>query len=115
MLKHGGLLALIVPSSFLADAFSDKSAIEFVNTYFNFISQYSLPDNAFKNMGVSKFPTKIMFFQKKSEHIAENPYVPADITSIENLSSNDIYKYDIVGSNPNINFDANLSYPYTFK
>jgi len=74
VLNPGGLLALIVPSSFLADDFTDRKMIEETEKHFSFICQFDIPHDAFKSMGVASFPTKMMFFQKKSEHIPYNHY-----------------------------------------
>lgn len=75
LLKPGGLLALIVPSSFMADDFQDKSLIKEMDERFHFIYQAELPPNSFRFVGVNFFPTKIMFFQKISEHLpAVAPY-----------------------------------------
>jgi len=74
LLKPGGLLALIVPSSFMANEFIDASMIREIDLYFNFICQFDIPADAFKSMGVSSFQTKMVFFQKKSKHIKDTPY-----------------------------------------
>lgn len=74
LLKNGGLLALIVPKSFLDDEFSNKSDIEYMNKNFNFIGQIQLDRNAFKYLGVDNFETKIILFSKKSEFIPSKPY-----------------------------------------
>jgi hypothetical protein len=78
MLKPYGILALIVPLSFLADAFSDSGMIKAVEKDFGFLGQIQLPDNAFTGMGVDHFPTKLMFWQKKSdaEGYEAQPYNP---------------------------------------
>lgn len=65
-LKPLGILALIVPCSFLADSFSDKSMIRKMEAHFRFLGQVLLPDNAFTQMGVPRFPVKLQFWQKKS-------------------------------------------------
>ncbi len=88
VMKPAGIMAVIVPSSFLADDFMDKKMIEFVDERFNFIAQFSLPKNSFKDVGVASFETKIMFFQKKSEHIQDVSY-NKNIESFSN--TNDIF------------------------
>lgn len=88
LLKPAGIMALIVPSSFLSDDFTDSGMIKNINNRFNFIFQAELPSNVFKNVGVDNFKTKIMFFQKQSEHItAELPYNTA-ISPITELNEN---------------------------
>ena len=46
----------------------------FLIRHFNFIVQFDLPNDSFKHVGIKSFPTKVMFFQKKSEHIGDNEY-----------------------------------------
>ena len=66
LLKPLGILAIIVPASFLADSFSDKSAIRMMESQFSFLGQLMLPDDSFAISGVDDFPTKLQFWQKKS-------------------------------------------------
>ena len=66
-LKPLGILALVMPQSFLADSFMDKAMIREMEERYSFLGQIALPDNAFAQMGVSSFPTKLQFWQKKSE------------------------------------------------
>jgi predicted RNA methylase len=93
VLKPAGIMALIVPKSFLNDTFSDGGMIKEINKLFNFVCQFELPSNSFQNVGVSNFQTKIMIFQKKSEHITEKPYNSEYITepTINNDGSQFIY------------------------
>ncbi|WP_205427265.1 helicase-related protein [Clostridium botulinum] len=88
LLKSGGLLALIVPKSFLDDEFSNKSDIEYMNDNFNFIGQILLDNNAFKHLGVDNFQTKIIIFSKKSDFIESksyaNTFIQGDSTCIYN-------------------------------
>ena len=67
LLKPLGILALIVPWSFLSDDFSDKAMIQDMERQFSFLGQTGLPDNVFACLGVASFPTKLQFWQKKSE------------------------------------------------
>jgi type I restriction-modification system DNA methylase subunit len=69
LLKTAGFLALIVPYSFLQDDFSDRGKRELVDNMFNLIIQIEIPKDAFKNVGVENYSTKIMIFQKKSQFI----------------------------------------------
>ena len=57
VLKPLGIMATIVPMSFLADTFSDKHMIEQMENDFSFAS-----------FGVDAFPTKVQFWQKKSHN-----------------------------------------------
>lgn len=45
--------------------------IEEVSKEWNLLCQFDIPSDTFKNLGVTNFSTKIMFFQKKSEHILD--------------------------------------------
>lgn len=67
LLKPLGILALIVPQSFLADDFTDAGMIKKMEVHFSFLGQIGLPTEAFSIMGVEQFPTKLQFWQKKSE------------------------------------------------
>jgi len=64
VLKSGGILAIVVPESFLADDFLDSAKVAELEKYFSFLAQVSVQKNAFKALGVESFPTKIMFWQK---------------------------------------------------
>lgn len=81
LLKPAGFLALIVPNSFLNDEFSDGGMIEQMNQRFSFVLQLDLPADAFKMYGVETFQTKVMVFQKRSEHLDAVPYSTAKITA----------------------------------
>ncbi|MFI2856834.1 N-6 DNA methylase [Paenibacillus sp. JSM ZJ436] len=83
LLKPAGMLAMIVPFSFLADEFSDGGMISEVNSRYNFIYQAALPHDVFKSVGVENFKTKIMFFQKKSEQLTHVKPFSTDIHKIE--------------------------------
>ncbi len=74
VLKPGGILLLITPLSFLGDDFKDKSMINEINELFNFIVQYRLDKHSFASSGVENFETKILAFQKRSEHLNVTPY-----------------------------------------
>lgn len=67
LLKPLGILALIVPQSFLSDDFLDKAMIQEMERQFSFLGQIGLPDDAFASLGVESFPTKLQLWQKKSE------------------------------------------------
>lgn len=66
VLKPLGILALIVPQSFLADTFTDNGQIREMEKQFSFLGQVLLPDNSFSYLGVNRFPTKLQFWQKKT-------------------------------------------------
>lgn len=94
LLKPAGIMALIVPKSFLNDEFSDGGMIKEINDLFNFVCQFELPSNSFQHVGVSNFQTKIMFFQKKSEHITERPYNSHYVASPEISEQESQYIYN---------------------
>ena len=73
LLKPLGILALVVPRSFLNDSFSDKSMIQEMERRFSFLGQVELPANAFSQMGVTNFPTKLQFWQKLTERDGWEP------------------------------------------
>lgn len=68
LLKPFGIMAIIVPESFLSDTFHDKKMIEQLEENFSFLGQISLDKDTFKNLGVVGYKTKIQFWQKKGVH-----------------------------------------------
>lgn len=73
-IKPGGIMGLVVPSSFLADDFSDRGMIDEVSKGWNLLCQFDIPTDTFKELGVANFNTKVMFFQRKSEHISDKKF-----------------------------------------
>lgn len=99
LLKPLGIMALIVPQSFLADSFTDGKMIQEMELQYSFLGQVLLPANAFSSMGANHFPTKLQFWQRKSslEGWQPRPYTtkPAFVfTSGDNktLLSQQIYE-----------------------
>ncbi|WP_148509872.1 SNF2-related protein [Hungatella hathewayi] len=76
LLKPYGILALIVPQSFLADTFTDGAAIGEMEEQYRFLGQITLPAHAFVQMGVAQFPTKLQFWQRRpgGEEKGVQPY-----------------------------------------
>ena len=74
VLKPLGILALIVPRSFLADTFTDSGQIREMEKQFSFLGQVLFPENAFSHLGVSRFPTKLQFWQKKTTDPGWKPH-----------------------------------------
>ena len=66
LLKPMGILAIIVPESFLADDFTDGQHIQMMEKEFSFLGQVRLPQNSFSHLGINRFPIKLQFWQKKS-------------------------------------------------
>jgi len=93
LLKPSGIMALIVPNSFLNDEFADGGMIKEVNNHFNFICQFDIPANSFKNVGLLALKLKLMIFQKKSEHLQNKEYTTNKITvnDISEQQANIIY------------------------
>lgn len=81
LLQPMGVMALIVPESFLADTFMNGSMLEEVERHFGFLGQYRLPGNSFAHLGVSDFPIKLQFWQRKSD-LAELPGYITEICDI---------------------------------
>lgn len=67
LLKPLGILALLVPQSFLSDSFTDKRQIKEMEGRYRFLGQIGIPEDAFSPMGVESFPTKLQFWQKRTE------------------------------------------------
>lgn len=89
LLKPLGIMAIIVPQSFLSDTLTDVRGIREMEDDFHFLGQIELPDTVFGTMGVSSFNTKIQFWQKRSEtdgitdkqyHIKTDMSLPKDFT-----------------------------------
>ena len=75
LLKPCGIMAIVVPKSFLADDFSDSGMIREMNARFHFLGEFDLSKNAFSALGVTSFPTKVQFWQKKkAQEEASMPY-----------------------------------------
>lgn len=94
LLKPLGILCIIVPNSFLNDEFSDKAQIQYMNDNFNFICQFDLPYNSFKSVGINNIETKVIFFQKKSQHVTETQKysnTKISITELTQQNSDKIY------------------------
>jgi len=84
VLNPAGLLMLVVPCSFLQSVFWEKTRIAGVNEQFSFVGQTRLPENAFAEVGVERFATKIMVFLRASDHIemkayCDDEFVPTEV------------------------------------
>lgn len=69
LMRPAGLIMAIVPQSYCADLMFNKSDIEEIEAQYNFLCQVELSKDSFKTLGVTDFATKIMFLQRKSEHL----------------------------------------------
>lgn len=65
LLKPLGILAIVVPVSFLADAYLDGAKISELGKEFSFLGEVAIQKNAFQSLGVDNYATKILFWQKK--------------------------------------------------
>ena len=76
LLKPLGIMALVVPGSFLADDFSDGGLIREMESRFSFLGQFMLDEDTFQAIGVTGYPTKVQFWQRRSdlESWTPNPY-----------------------------------------
>lgn len=74
LLKPNGIMAIIVPQSFLDDDFLNKRDIERLSDSFHFLGQVTLPYSAFVHMGVPYFETKLQFWQKRLDGDVGIPY-----------------------------------------
>lgn len=74
LLKPFGILAMIVPASFLSDDFSDGTYIREMEKRFSFLGHIALPANAFSSLGVMHYPIKLQFWQKRGEGVEAQPY-----------------------------------------
>ncbi len=87
LLFPGGLLAVIVPETFLGEG-TKKIEAKRIFQQFNHIVQARLDPNAFAWLGVRNFPTKLLILQKKAPGLLDIPYDP---TLIETISAGEIY------------------------
>ena len=87
LMKPTGILLAIVPESFLSDDFFSGGDIKDIESDFNFVGQYKVGPEAFEQMGVKNFKTKVMCWQRKSEHIEDVPYSAKDFTTYTKLQS----------------------------
>lgn len=69
ILKEGGLLVLLVPQSFLADDFSNRSEREEIDKQFKLVAQAKLDKALFKEAGVDAFDTKLMFLVREDSQV----------------------------------------------
>ena len=79
VLTPGGLLAVIVPESFLGET-TAKIEKEQIYKLFNHVVQISLDANTFSYLGVRNFSTKLLILQRCADALAEAPYTPEIIS-----------------------------------
>jgi len=92
-LSPGGILALIVPSSFLSDEFAEDAKIRKIESRFSLMCQFDLPETLFASSGVKYFKTKVMLLYANSAHLDCAPF--QNIKTEVNISDEDaFYVYD---------------------
>lgn len=117
LLKPAGILMFICPESFLNDEFFQKTSIETVNKDFNFICQYKVDNKAFKNVGVENFATKVMIFQKVSDHLEVKPYKNefVNVSDAFNLMTEVNINKDKIRAKITLEIARNTSSEFDFK
>ncbi len=88
LLYPGGLLAVIVPDTFLGES-TKKVEVKRIYQQFNHVVQASLDPNAFAWLGVRNFPTKLLILQRKAKAI---PVVPYDAKLVSQQDSGEIHR-----------------------
>ena len=64
LLKPLGIMAIVVPASFLSDEYLDSAKISELKKDFSFLGQVSIQKDAFKALGVDNYATKILLSKK---------------------------------------------------
>lgn len=97
VLNPAGFLMLIVPASFLQNEFWEKTKVAAVNRDFCFIGQTQLAPDTFAAVGVEHFDTKIMVFERKSEHITMNAYCAEEFVTMDELREKIVQAKELKG------------------
>jgi len=87
LLYPAGLLAIIVPDTFLGES-TRKIDKDRIYKQFNHVVQVSLDPNTFSALGVRNFPTKLLILQRKANAVADVGYDP---TVTDEKDSNRVY------------------------
>jgi SAM-dependent methyltransferase len=87
LLFPGGILAVIVPETFLGEL-TRKIDVKRIYEQFNHVVQIGLDPNEFSWLGVRNFPTKLLILQRKAAALESKPYNPELVTLSK---SQDIY------------------------
>ena len=82
LLYPGGMLAVIVPETFLGEG-TKKIEVKQIYTQFNHVVQVSLDPNAFAWLGVRNFPTKLLILQRKADALPDVIYSPELVREAE--------------------------------
>ena len=85
LLFPGGLLAVIVPETFLGEE-TKKIEAKRIYQQYNHVVQVKLDPNAFAWLGVRNFPTKLLILQRRSEALPGVPYSPKLVEETDPLA-----------------------------
>ncbi len=90
LLKPLGIMAIIVPDSFLSDDYMDKKVVAEIERDFSYLGQVGIPAGAFTYLGVSNYATKVMFWQKNLDCNSQtSKYQYSHTFDIDNMGSFD--------------------------
>lgn len=87
LLKPLGIMAIVVPASFLADDYLDSAKRNELEKLFSFLGQVSVQKDAFKSLGVEDYATKILFWQRKLTDEETGNQYELNTTNWFNISS----------------------------
>lgn len=90
LLFPGGLLAVIVPETFLGES-TKKIDIKRIYQKFNHIVQVKLDVNAFSWLGVRNFPTKLLILQRHADCLEKISYNPFTMDLVTESDHEKIY------------------------
>jgi len=86
-LKAGGLIAVVMPGSYLHDLEQHQWMLDELLESFEFLCQYELKPTQFKDTGVQFFRTKVMFWMKKIPDMTlGHPYTPFHFVTVQDAS-----------------------------
>lgn len=88
LLKPLGIMAIVVPDSFLADEFLDIAKVSELAEKFSFLGQVTIQKDAFKSLGVENYGTKILFWRRTLGEEQGVPYSSSNANCF-NLSNMD--------------------------
>lgn len=104
LLKSLGIMAIVVPASFLSDDYLDSAKRNELEKVFSFLGEVCIQKDAFKSLGVENYATKILFWQRKlDDEEAGNRYElntanwfnisdMGDTTALLNIVQNEVIK-----------------------
>lgn len=90
LLKPLGIMAIVVPASFLADDMMDSAKRKEVEQVFSFLGEVSIAASTFSYLGVDNFPTKIQFWQRKLDDTEQGNKYSLNTANWFNMTSLDV-------------------------